>query len=186
MERVVAMRCHTRVRSWRMVGARACPRPFRLGAGRARDRLVQRFIQVSVPPPKLLASSRPRRPGAYGAKAGVASCARSVTHLRDAFPHVLVVSLAPAADAAKYASDLGVETLMARADSLAKLAFAYGVHLTRRRLTRPRSQLANLLETYASDGIRPLLSEERGRHAQLIDRINCGLCALAAGPARTA
>jgi len=70
---------------------------------------------------------------------------------------------------------------MARADSLAKLAFAYGVHLTRRRLTRPRSQLANLLETYASDGIRPLLSEERGRHAQLIGCINCGLCALAAG-----
>src|SRR5260370_30442755 len=116
MERVAAIRGHTRVRSWRMVGARASPRPFRLGAGRARDRLVQRFIQ-----------------------------------------------------------------LMARADSLAKLAFAYGVHLTRRRLTRPRSQLANLLETYASDGIRPLLSEERGRHAQLIGCINCGLCALAAG-----
>jgi len=35
-----------------------------------------------------------------GAEAGVASCARSVTHLRDALPHVLVVSLAPAADAA--------------------------------------------------------------------------------------
>jgi ferredoxin len=94
---------------------------------------------------------------------------------------VLVVSLAPAADAAKYASGLGVETLMARADSLAKLAFAYGVHLTRRRLTRPRSQLATLLETYAHDGIRPLLPEERGRHAQLIGCINCGLCALAAG-----
>jgi len=70
---------------------------------------------------------------------------------------------------------------MARADSLAKLAFAYGVHLTRRRLTRPRSQLATLLETYAADGIRPLLPEERARHAQLIGCINCGLCALAAG-----
>ncbi|OLB95147.1 MAG: hypothetical protein AUI15_16040 [Actinobacteria bacterium 13_2_20CM_2_66_6] len=33
---------------------------------------------------------------------------------------------------------------MARADSLAKLAFAYGVHLTRRRLRRPRPQLAAL------------------------------------------
>ena len=70
---------------------------------------------------------------------------------------------------------------MARADSLAKLAFAYGVHLTRRRLTRPRSQLATLLETYAPDGIRPLLPDERGRHAHLIGCINCGLCALAAG-----
>src|SRR3982074_1685000 len=70
---------------------------------------------------------------------------------------------------------------MARADSLAKLAFAYGLHLTRRRLERPRSQLAKLLETYAPDGIRPLLPEERERHPHLIGCINCGLCALAAG-----
>ena len=69
---------------------------------------------------------------------------------------------------------------MARADSLAKLAFAYGVHMTRRRLTRPRSQVAKLFETYAADGIRPLLPEERERHPQLIGCINCGLCALAA------
>jgi len=69
---------------------------------------------------------------------------------------------------------------MARADSLAKLAFAYGLHLTRRRLTRPQSQVARLLETYAPDGIRPLLPEERDRHPQLIGCINCGLCALAA------
>src|SRR6266852_3784562 len=79
----------------------------------------------SVPPPKFLASSRPSRPGAgsphgilrfrgdpeLGAEAGVASCARLVTHLRDALPRVLVVSLAPAADAAKYAADLGRRTL---------------------------------------------------------------------------
>ena len=70
---------------------------------------------------------------------------------------------------------------MARADSLAKLAFAYGVHMTRKRLTRPRSQLPTLLETYAPDGIRPLLPEERERHPHLIGCINCGLCALAAG-----
>jgi hypothetical protein len=70
---------------------------------------------------------------------------------------------------------------MARADSLAKLAFAYGVHLTRRRLTRPHPQLVSLLETYAPDGIRSLLPEERERHPQLIGCINCGLCALAAG-----
>lgn len=70
---------------------------------------------------------------------------------------------------------------MARADSLAKLAWAYGMHLTRRRLTRPRSQLTVLLETYAPDGLRPLQQDERERHPQLIGCINCGLCALAAG-----
>jgi hypothetical protein len=70
---------------------------------------------------------------------------------------------------------------MARTDSLAKLAFAYGLHLTRRRLTRPRSQMAKLLETYAPDGMRPLLPGEREHDAQLVGCINCGLCALAAG-----
>ena len=70
---------------------------------------------------------------------------------------------------------------MGRADSLAKLAWAYGVHLTRRRLTRPRSQLQELFDTYASDGIRALQPSERERHPQLIGCINCGLCALAAG-----
>src|SRR5712691_6844326 len=70
---------------------------------------------------------------------------------------------------------------MARADSLAKLAFAYGVHLARRRLRRPRSQLSALLATYASDGIRELESSERERHPRLVTCINCGLCALAAG-----
>jgi hypothetical protein len=35
-----------------------------------------------------------------GAEACVDSCARSVTHRRDALPRVLVVSLAPATDAA--------------------------------------------------------------------------------------
>ena len=70
---------------------------------------------------------------------------------------------------------------MARADSLAKLAWAYGLHLTRRRLTRHRSQITTLLETYKPDGIRALLPEERERHPQLIGCLNCGLCALAAG-----
>ncbi len=70
---------------------------------------------------------------------------------------------------------------MARADSLAKLAFAYGVHLARRRLRRPRSQLSALLATYASDGIRELAPSERERHPRLVTCINCGLCALAAG-----
>ena len=70
---------------------------------------------------------------------------------------------------------------MGRADSLAKLAWAYGVHLTRRRLTRPRSQLEDLLHTYAPDGIRALEPEERVRHPHLVGCINCGLCALAAG-----
>ena len=70
---------------------------------------------------------------------------------------------------------------MARADSLAKLAFAYGVHLARRRIKRPRSQLATLLATYADDGIRELEPAEREHHPRLVTCINCGLCALAAG-----
>jgi len=70
---------------------------------------------------------------------------------------------------------------MGRADSLAKLALAYGVHLTRRRLSPPRSQLHNLLDMYRPDGLRPLTADEQDRHPQLIGCINCGLCALAAG-----
>ena len=70
---------------------------------------------------------------------------------------------------------------MGRTDSLAKLAWAYGIHLTRRRLTRPRSQLQELFDVYAADGIRALLPSERERHPHVIGCINCGLCALAAG-----
>ncbi|HET7419083.1 MAG TPA: hypothetical protein VFL27_01745 [Candidatus Dormibacteraeota bacterium] len=70
---------------------------------------------------------------------------------------------------------------MGRADSLVKLAWAYGIHLTRRRFSRRRSQLADLLETYAPDGIRPLDAATRERHPRLVTCINCGLCALAAG-----
>ena len=70
---------------------------------------------------------------------------------------------------------------MARTDSLARLALAYGVHLTRRRLTRARPQLDELVRGYAPDGLRPLLPQEQERHPQLIGCINCGLCALAAG-----
>lgn len=70
---------------------------------------------------------------------------------------------------------------MARADSLAKLAFAYGVHQVRRRVTRRRSQLSVLETTYADDGIRPLTPAEREQHPRLVTCINCGLCALAAG-----
>jgi hypothetical protein len=69
---------------------------------------------------------------------------------------------------------------MGRTDSLAKLAWAYGLHLTRRRLTRPHSQLTTLLTTYAPDGIVPLEPRERERHPYLVGCINCGLCALAA------
>jgi succinate dehydrogenase/fumarate reductase-like Fe-S protein len=70
---------------------------------------------------------------------------------------------------------------MGRTDSLAKLAWAYGIHLTRRRLTRPRSQLQDLFDTYSADGIRALEPAERERHPHLVGCINCGLCALAAG-----
>jgi hypothetical protein len=55
------------------------------------------------------------------------------------------------------------------------------LHLTRRRLTRPRSQLPALVKTYTPEGIRPLTPEERVMHPRLIGCINCGLCALAAG-----
>ncbi len=65
---------------------------------------------------KFLASSRPSRPGAFGAEAGVDSCARSVTHLRDALPRVLVVSLAPAADAANMRRTFQHMTLGSNAD----------------------------------------------------------------------
>jgi heterodisulfide reductase subunit C len=69
---------------------------------------------------------------------------------------------------------------MGRADSLAKLAFAYGIHQTRRRLRRARPQLDDLLATYAGDGIDALEPAEQQRHPSLIGCINCGLCALAA------
>ena len=70
---------------------------------------------------------------------------------------------------------------MGRADSLARLAWAYGLHQARRRIRRGRSQLADLYDTYAPDGIRPLDAGERERHPRLVACINCGLCALAAG-----
>lgn len=70
---------------------------------------------------------------------------------------------------------------MGRTDSLAKLALAYGMHLTRRRLTSARPQLAPLLDMYEADGLVPLTPEEQEKHPQLIGCINCGLCAFAAG-----
>ena len=70
---------------------------------------------------------------------------------------------------------------MGRADSLAKLALAYGVHQTRRRLVRRKPQIDPLLATYRKDGIRPLDAPEQERHPRLVTCINCGLCALAAG-----
>ena len=70
---------------------------------------------------------------------------------------------------------------MGRADSLVKLAWAYGIHQTRRRVVRTRSQKQLLLDTYADDGLKPLTSEEQERHPALLGCINCGLCALAAG-----
>jgi ferredoxin len=70
---------------------------------------------------------------------------------------------------------------MARADSLVKLAWAYGIHQARRRLKRSHSQLAELYETYRLDGIRALEPPEREQHPRLVTCINCGLCALAAG-----
>lgn len=70
---------------------------------------------------------------------------------------------------------------MGRLDSLAKLAWAYGLHQTRKRLASHPSQLKKLLDTYRPDGLRALEPAERERRPQLIGCINCGLCALAAG-----
>ena len=70
---------------------------------------------------------------------------------------------------------------MARADALARLAWAYGVHQAKRRLGRKPAQLTSLFATYASDGIKPLTAAEQADHPRLTTCINCGLCALAAG-----
>jgi hypothetical protein len=70
---------------------------------------------------------------------------------------------------------------MGRTDSLVKLAWAYGIHQTRRRVVRARSQKQLLLDTYSADGLKPLTAAEQERHATMIGCINCGLCALAAG-----
>ena len=70
---------------------------------------------------------------------------------------------------------------MGRADALARLAWAYGLHQARRRVGRRRAELSSLVDTYAADGIKPLLASEQGEHPRLITCINCGLCALAAG-----
>src|SRR5438132_11192295 len=75
----------------------------------------------------------------------------------------------------------GTAPLMGRTDSLAKLAWAYGLHLTRRRLSPTRPQVQRLLDTYGPDGLLPLTTAEQARHPQLVGCINCGLCALAAG-----
>lgn len=69
---------------------------------------------------------------------------------------------------------------MARTDALARLAWAYGMHLARRRLRRTPSQLEDLFQTYAGDGIRPIDAAIQDRHPSLTSCINCGLCALAA------
>jgi hypothetical protein len=69
---------------------------------------------------------------------------------------------------------------MGRTDSLAKLAWAYGKHLARRRVSKPTAQVSALLETYRPDGMIPLTIAERERHPKLIGCINCGMCALAA------
>src|SRR2546430_16763217 len=73
---------------------------------------------------------------------------------------------------------------MARAGSLAKLACACGVRLTRRRLTRARPQLPALTATYAREGIRSLESSEGDRLRRLVTCINCGLCRVAANRVR--
>ena len=55
---------------------------------------------------------------------------------------------------------------MGRTDSLAKLAWAYGLHLTRRRLTRPRSQLSDLLDRAPIPDVRAAVKELKDRYAR--------------------
>lgn len=69
---------------------------------------------------------------------------------------------------------------MARADALARLALAYGVHLAQRRLRRRRSELRDLFEVYGPDGIRALDASMQERHPVMTNCISCGLCAFAA------
>src|SRR5260370_30875591 len=71
------------------------------GANTSRStRTISRIVSRVLRPGSHSTIHRPSRPGAYGAEAGVASSAPSVTHLRDALPHVLVGSLAPPPKAA--------------------------------------------------------------------------------------
>jgi hypothetical protein len=64
---------------------------------------------------------------------------------------------------------------------MARLAAAYAGHQVRRRVSRPRPQLAELLETYGPDHVQPLLAEERAQLPAMSRCILCGACALAAG-----
>src|ERR1700674_1471129 len=66
----------------------------------AKSWFTREIVAVVVSPGSRSPIHRPSRPGF--ADAGVASCARSVTHLRDALPRVLVGSLSPAAKAASW------------------------------------------------------------------------------------
>src|SRR5439155_5287694 len=58
-----------------------------------------------------LASSRPRRPGAYAAEAFVASCARSVTHLTRCAPSRARRLLGSGRRCREYAAELRHRTL---------------------------------------------------------------------------
>src|SRR5216683_4950204 len=78
-----------------------------LNCGLATAICKRSYPLLVVRPGKRSPIHRPRRPGF--ADACVAFCARSVTHLRDALPHVLVGSLAPAAEAAPWRADPGAD-----------------------------------------------------------------------------
>ena len=88
-------------------GLRNCPARVAYGEADAlRPRIHRQSSHLVVRPGKPANASPPNegapcaRPAAGFADACVASCARSVTHQLDALPHVLVVSLAPAAGGA--------------------------------------------------------------------------------------
>ncbi len=70
---------------------------------------------------------------------------------------------------------------MSRADSLARLAAAYGLHQLRRRVRRRAGDADRLLlRTYAADHLVPLTEAERELLPAASACISCGLCALVA------
>src|SRR5437879_4221986 len=72
----------------------------------------------SVPPPRFLTSSRPRRPGACGAEGGVKGPGAASSRIYRCAPSRATPSLAPAADAANFAAALRSDPLVARTNKI--------------------------------------------------------------------
>lgn len=72
-----------------------------------------------------------------------------------------------------------------RAESLARLAVAYGRHQARRLVRGGRGRgspaVDRVTSLYAADRLQPLTAAERGLLPAMSRCINCGMCALVAG-----